>query len=96
MLIAANSCRMRNASVLIVTLRGLASEVCKNIVLAGIGSLTLLDDQDVSEEDLGSCYFYRDKEVGQKVGGCSILLRCVAKRAINDRERNLLNRGYKR
>ena len=58
---------MRGASVLIVTLRGLASEVCKNIVLAGIGSLTLLDDQDVSEEDLGSGYFYRDEEVGQKV-----------------------------
>lgn len=59
--------RMRGASVLIVTLRGLASEVCKNVVLAGIGSLTLLDDQDVSEEDLGSGYFYRDEEVGQKV-----------------------------
>ena len=58
---------MRNASVLIVTLRGLAAEVCKNIVLAGIGSLTILDAADVSEEDLGAGYFFRDEDVGKKV-----------------------------
>lgn len=59
---------MRSASVLVVTLRGIATEVCKNIVLAGIGRLTVLDDQDVKEEDLGSGFFFREEEVGQKVG----------------------------
>ena len=58
---------MRNASVLIVTLRGLEAEVCKNIVLAGIGSLTILDAAAVSEEDLGAGYFFRDEDVGKKV-----------------------------
>lgn len=88
---------MRGASVLIVTLRGLASEVCKNIVLAGIGSLTLLDDQDVSEEDLGSGYFYRDEEVGQKVRRQpSYQTRSDALPCLPHRERNQLSRGYKR
>lgn len=58
---------MRSASVLVVTLRGIATEVCKNIVLAGIGSLTILDNADVTEEDLGSGFFFREEEVGQKV-----------------------------
>lgn len=58
--------RMRSASVLVVTLRGLAAEVCKNIVLAGIGKLTILDDKDVSEEDLGANFFLREEEIGQK------------------------------
>lgn len=58
--------RMRNASVLIVNLRGLAAEVCKNIVLAGIGKLTIADERDVSEEDLGSGYFFRESDIGSK------------------------------
>lgn len=63
-----SSCRsMRSASVLVVTLRGLATEVCKNIVLAGIGRLTILDDKDISEEDLGCGFFFREEEVGTKV-----------------------------
>jgi ubiquitin-like 1-activating enzyme E1 A len=58
---------MRNASVLIITLRGIAVEVVKNIVLAGVGSITILDDQEVKGEDLGANYFVREEEVGLKV-----------------------------
>ena len=58
---------MRNASVLIVNLRGLAAEVCKNIVLAGIGKLTIADERNVAEEDLGSGYFFRESDFGSKV-----------------------------
>lgn len=58
---------MRSASVLVVRLRGLATEVCKNIVLAGIGKLTVLDDEDIKEEDLGCGFFFREAEVGSKV-----------------------------
>jgi ubiquitin-like 1-activating enzyme E1 A len=60
--------RMRTASVLLVTLRGLSTEVAKNIVLAGIGKLTVVDSADVSPEDLGSGFFFRDEDVGKKVG----------------------------
>lgn len=58
---------MRNASVLVITLRGIAVEVVKNIVLAGVGSITILDDQEVKGEDLGANYFVREEEVGLKV-----------------------------
>lgn len=57
---------MRNASVLLITLRGLATEVAKNLVLAGIGALTLVDSEPASEEDLGSNYFLRDSDVGSE------------------------------
>jgi ubiquitin-like 1-activating enzyme E1 A len=58
---------MRTASVLLVTLRGLSAEVAKNIVLAGVGRLTLLDREIVSPEDLGSGFFFGTEDVGRKV-----------------------------
>jgi ubiquitin-like 1-activating enzyme E1 A len=59
--------RMRNATILVINLKGLATEVIKNIVLAGIGKLILIDGNVVSEEDLGSGFFFRDEDVGKKV-----------------------------
>jgi ubiquitin-like 1-activating enzyme E1 A len=38
-------------------MRGLAHEIAKNLVLAGVGSITLLDGSPVSEADLG-CQFF--------------------------------------
>jgi len=58
--------RMRNATILVVRLRGAATEVIKNIVLAGIGKLVLVDDAAVTEEDLGAGFFFRDEDVGKK------------------------------
>jgi len=58
---------MRNATILVLTIRGLATEVIKNIVLAGIGKLVIADNEDVREEDLGTGFFFRDEDVGRKV-----------------------------
>jgi len=58
---------MRNATILVLTVRGLATEVIKNIVLAGIGKLIIADNEDVKEEDLGTGFFFRDEDVGRKV-----------------------------
>ncbi|EGN98441.1 hypothetical protein SERLA73DRAFT_183447 [Serpula lacrymans var. lacrymans S7.3] len=58
--------RMRNATILVIRLRGVATETIKNIVLAGIGKLVMVDSEDVSEEDLGAGFFYRDEDVGKK------------------------------
>ncbi|KZO93636.1 hypothetical protein CALVIDRAFT_485647 [Calocera viscosa TUFC12733] len=58
--------RMRNATVLVLRLRGTACEVIKNIVLAGIGTLKILDDAEVTELDLGAGFFYREEDVGKK------------------------------
>ena len=58
---------MRNATILVLTIRGLATEVIKNIVLAGVGKLIIADNEDVKEEDLGTGFFFRDEDVGRKV-----------------------------
>jgi len=58
---------MRNATILVLTVRGLATEVIKNIVLAGVGKLIMADNEDVKEEDLGTGFFFRDGDVGRKV-----------------------------
>lgn len=59
---------MRNATIMVVRLRGVATETIKNIVLAGIGKLVIVDGDDVAEEDLGAGFFFRDEDVGKKVG----------------------------
>ncbi|KAG8983756.1 hypothetical protein FRB90_005782 [Tulasnella sp. 427] len=58
--------RMRNASILIVNLRGVAHETIKNIVLAGIGTLVCYDPGVVGEEDLGAGFLFREGDVGKK------------------------------
>jgi ubiquitin-like 1-activating enzyme E1 A len=58
---------MRSATILVVSLRGVATEAIKNIVLAGIGRLIIIDEENVMEEDLGAGFFFRDEDVGRKV-----------------------------
>ncbi|KAL2753595.1 hypothetical protein ACRALDRAFT_1082879 [Sodiomyces alcalophilus JCM 7366] len=49
--------KIRRANVLLITMKALGNEVAKNLVLAGIGSLTILDGDVVTEFDLGSQFF---------------------------------------
>ncbi|KAH9969636.1 hypothetical protein BC827DRAFT_1257513 [Russula dissimulans] len=58
--------RMRNATILVVNLRGVATETIKNIVLAGVGKLIIWDCEDVAAEDLGVGFFFREEDVGKK------------------------------
>src|SRR5258708_20475032 len=58
---------MRNATILVVKLRGVATETIKNIVLAGIGKLIIWDTEDLAAEDLGVGFFFRAEDVGKKV-----------------------------
>ncbi|PCH39747.1 hypothetical protein WOLCODRAFT_136479 [Wolfiporia cocos MD-104 SS10] len=58
--------RMRNATILVVRLRGVATEAIKNIVLAGIGRLVLVDGDAVAPEDLGAGFFFREDDVGRQ------------------------------
>ncbi|EDO19246.1 hypothetical protein Kpol_1050p106 [Vanderwaltozyma polyspora DSM 70294] len=58
--------RMRSAKVLLINLGSIGTEITKNIVLSGIGNLTLLDDHTVTEEDLGSQFFLSKENVGYK------------------------------
>lgn len=46
--------RLSKAHVLVGGMKGTVAEFCKNIVLAGVGSLTLIDDRPVTEEALNA------------------------------------------
>ncbi len=75
---------MRNATILVLHLKGVATEAIKNIVLAGIGKLIVLDADNVSEEDLGAGFFFRDEDVGKRVRhllSYSILMSCSTPRS---------------
>ncbi|KAG6006629.1 hypothetical protein E4U21_006851 [Claviceps maximensis] len=52
--------KIQNSHILLITMRGLANEVAKNLVLAGVGSITLLDGSPVTEVDLGCQFLLSD------------------------------------
>jgi ubiquitin-like 1-activating enzyme E1 A len=62
---------MRSSTVLVISLRGVAHETIKNLVLAGIGRLIVMDGEKVTEEDLGCGFLFREDEgaVGKEVCG---------------------------
>ncbi|XP_076358943.1 SUMO1 activating enzyme subunit 1 [Tachypleus tridentatus] len=57
--------RLRAAKVLIAGLGGLGAEVTKNLVLAGIHSVTLLDHNNVSERDYTSQFLLSREDIGK-------------------------------
>ncbi|KAJ8653936.1 hypothetical protein O0I10_010385 [Lichtheimia ornata] len=57
--------RIQNASVLVAGVRALSNELCKNLALAGIGSITLLDDKVVDDDDLGVQFFLEEGARGK-------------------------------
>jgi ubiquitin-like 1-activating enzyme E1 A len=57
--------KIRNANILLITMKALANEVAKNLVLAGIGSLTIIDHEPVNETDLGAQFFVSAADVGK-------------------------------
>ena len=54
--------KIRNANILLITMRGLGNEVAKNLVLAGIGFLTIVDHEVVTAADLGAQFFLSSEE----------------------------------
>ncbi|KAJ4324188.1 E1 ubiquitin-activating protein aos1 [Fusarium piperis] len=59
--------KIQSANILLITIKALANEIAKNLVLAGIGSLTLLDGAVVTEADRGSQFFLSEDDsiIGQ-------------------------------
>ncbi|KAF2261093.1 hypothetical protein CC78DRAFT_561959 [Lojkania enalia] len=57
--------KIRNANILLVSVKAFANEVAKNLVLAGVGSITLADHEVVTEEDLGAQFFVSEADVGK-------------------------------
>ena len=57
--------RMQQANVLIIGLRGLGVELAKDVILAGVKSVTLWDNQAVQISDLGSQFFLLESDIGK-------------------------------
>ncbi|XP_072540988.1 ubiquitin-like modifier-activating enzyme 1 [Salminus brasiliensis] len=62
---------MGKANVLISGMRGLGVEVAKNVILAGVGSVTIQDQGSAEWADLSSQFYLRDTDVGQNRALCS-------------------------
>ncbi len=58
---------MKAARVLVIGLNALTCEVVKNLVLAGVGHLTLLDSSLVQANHVGAEFFLREGDIGAKV-----------------------------
>lgn len=54
--------KIRNANILLITMKALGNEIAKNLVLAGIGSLTVLDPEPVTPVDLGAQFLLSEED----------------------------------
>lgn len=57
--------RLRSVRVLVAGLNGLGAEVAKNLVLAGVKAVTLLDDKTVSSADFSSQFMVTREDIGK-------------------------------
>ncbi|ORX70907.1 ubiquitin-activating emzyme E1 [Linderina pennispora] len=58
--------KMSASNVLIIGLRGLGCEIAKNVILAGVKSVTLYDPAPVELRDLSSQFFLHEEDVGKR------------------------------
>ncbi|XP_060517388.1 SUMO-activating enzyme subunit 1 [Cylas formicarius] len=59
--------RLRAANVLLIGVRGLGSEIAKNILLTGVNSLVILDDGIVTEEEQNKNFLLNRGSEGKKI-----------------------------
>ncbi|XP_074139392.1 ubiquitin-like modifier-activating enzyme 7 isoform X2 [Sminthopsis crassicaudata] len=64
--------RLRGSSMLVSGMKGLGAEIAKNLVLAGVGSLTLHDPRPTCWADLASQFFLSEKDIGRKRAEASL------------------------
>ncbi|KAI0053041.1 ubiquitin activating enzyme [Auriscalpium vulgare] len=57
--------RMATSNVLIIGMEGLGAEIAKNIVLAGVKSVTVFDPEPVVLRDLSTQFFLRETDLGK-------------------------------
>uniref|UniRef100_G1LNZ6 SUMO-activating enzyme subunit 1 n=1 Tax=Ailuropoda melanoleuca TaxID=9646 RepID=G1LNZ6_AILME len=64
--------RLRASRVLLVGMKGLGAEIAKNLILAGVKGLTMLDPEQVSPEDPGAQFLIRTGSVGRNRAEASL------------------------
>ncbi|XP_014236469.1 SUMO-activating enzyme subunit 1 isoform X1 [Trichogramma pretiosum] len=57
--------RLRHASVLLVTMNGFSGEIAKNIILAGVKSVTFLDHRNSVQEDIHTQFLIDSDQIGK-------------------------------
>ena len=57
--------RLRAAKILVAGMKGLGNEVAKNLVLAGVNSMTILDHEPLTKEDSVSSFLAPTDQVGK-------------------------------
>ena len=58
--------KLASSNILIIGLNGLGVETAKNIILAGVKSVTLHDNNLISYNDLSSQFYLSENDIGQK------------------------------
>lgn len=64
--------RLRRSNVLVIGIGGLGSEVVKNVVLAGVHSITLMDWRPVSDQDFLSQLLLTPEDLGKNIAEASL------------------------
>ena len=59
--------RLRSSRVLLVGIKGLGAEICKNLVLSGVKSVTIVDPNPVNEQDFLSQFLVQRQDLGKNV-----------------------------
>jgi len=59
--------RISEARILFVGFSGSSSEVCKNLVLGGVGAVTVMEDRAVTKADLKANFFVTADDVGKNI-----------------------------
>ena len=57
--------KIKNASILVINLNGVGTEIVKNLTLSGVGSIELSDPSIVSEQDLTAQFFLSEEDLGK-------------------------------
>lgn len=58
--------KMSISDVLIVGLTGLGIEIAKNVILSGVNSVTLYDNDYIQAQELGTNYYAKEEDVGKE------------------------------
>lgn len=58
--------KLQNLRILIVGMRGLGTEVSKNVILSGVKEVKILDESICQINDLGNNFFLSEKNIGDK------------------------------
>lgn len=56
--------KIRKANILLITIKGLGNEIAKNLALAGVGAITVVDHEVVTVVDLGAQFLITAEHIG--------------------------------